>query len=236
MAVLLPPSTSHRQITAIHSAVTSGKRNKMSTQTVPPASTNGLRRPHLGLQVLSLVAPMNGWINNPVMGAAMLRMGRYSGFAPNRRKRGFTAVWVRPKLNWTPKNPRFIHAMLPAVINGRRASSSSTVFARTSAVSTAIKLSLGTPRARYSLRPQPLRRSTPLQIDLVMPGGRASQPPSARGLIIGEGSGVSTSRVGANPTSPPFTVSTRGDAASAESTTDGSTVLALFTPPTNRRP
>src|SRR3954454_2623131 len=141
MAVLLPPSTSHRQITAIHSAVTSGKRNKMRTQTAPPASTNGLRRPHLGLHVLSLVAPMNGWINNPVMGPAMLRMGRYSGFAPNRRKRGFTAVWVRPKLNWTPKNPRFIQAMLPAVINGRRASSSSTVFARPPAVSTAMKLS-----------------------------------------------------------------------------------------------
>src|SRR3954454_15802915 len=139
MAVLLPPSTSHRQITAIHSAVTSGKRNKMRTQTAPPASTNGLRRPHLGLHVLSLVAPMNGWINNPVMGPAMLRMGRYSGFAPNRRKRGFTAVWVRPKLNWTPKNPRFIHAMLPGVINGRRASSSSLVFSWTTAVSTAMR-------------------------------------------------------------------------------------------------
>src|SRR4051812_12715402 len=51
--------------------------------------------------------------------------------------------------------------MLPAVINGPRASSSSPVFAGPSAVSTAIKLSLGTPRARCSLRPQPLRRSTP---------------------------------------------------------------------------
>src|SRR3954462_13604168 len=113
----------------------------MRTHIAPPASTNGLRLPHLGLQVLSLVAPMNGWINKPVMGPAMLRMGRYSGFAPNRRKSGFTAVWVSPKLNWTPKNPRFIQAMLPALIKGRRASSSSTVFARTSAVSTAMKLS-----------------------------------------------------------------------------------------------
>src|SRR4051794_6331215 len=123
MAVLLPPSTSHRQITAIHNAVTSGKRNKMRTHMAPPASTNGLRRPHLGLHVLSLVAPMNGWINKPVMGPAMLRMGRYSGFAPSSRKMGLTAVWVSPKLNWTPKNPRFIQAMLRAVINGRRSSS-----------------------------------------------------------------------------------------------------------------
>src|SRR3954451_3575767 len=176
MAVLLPPSTSHRQITAIHSAVTSGKRNKMSTQTAPPASTNGLRRPHLGLHVLSLVAPMNGWINKPVMGPAMLRMGSHCGFAPNRRKIGFTAVWVSPKLNWTPKNPRFIQAMLPAVINGRRASSSSTVFARTSAVSTAMKRSPWHTRARYSLRPHPLQRSPPMQLTSLLRRMNTSTP------------------------------------------------------------
>jgi len=64
----------------------------MRTHMAPPASTNGLRLPHLGLQVLSLVAPMNGWMNKPVMGPAMLRMGSHCGSAPNRRKIGFTAV------------------------------------------------------------------------------------------------------------------------------------------------
>ena len=64
----------------------------MRTHIAPPPSTYGLRRPHLGLHVLSLMAPMNGWINKPVMGPAMLRMGRSCGSAPNRRKIGFTAV------------------------------------------------------------------------------------------------------------------------------------------------
>ena len=48
IAVLLPASTSHRQITAIHSAVTSGKRNKMMIITRPPPRMYGLRRPHRG--------------------------------------------------------------------------------------------------------------------------------------------------------------------------------------------
>src|SRR5215210_429460 len=138
MAVLLPASTSQRQMTAIHSADTNGKRNKMTTHIRPPPSTKGFRLPHLGLHVLSLVAPMNGWINRPVIGPAMLRMGRYSGFAPSRRKMGLTAVWVSPKLNWTPKNPRFIQAMLPAVISGRR-SSASVVFPPATAISTDIE-------------------------------------------------------------------------------------------------
>ena len=158
----------------------------MRTHTAPPASTNGLRLPHLGLQVLSLVAPMNGWINKPVMGPAMLRMGSHSGFAPNRRKIGFTAVWVSPKLNWTPKNPRFIQAMFPAVINGRRASSSSTVFVRTSAVSTDMKLSpIAHEGAFNCVRPQPPQRSPrspSLQLTSVLPRGRAPQPPAARVL------------------------------------------------------
>ena len=124
MAVLFPASTSQRQITAIHSADTSGKRNKMMTQIKPPPSTKGFRRPHRGLHVLSLIAPINGWISKPVIGPAMLRIGRLCASAPSRRNSGFTAVWVSPKLNCTPKNPRFIHAMLPDVINGRRRSSS----------------------------------------------------------------------------------------------------------------
>src|SRR5689334_6525234 len=36
------------------------------------------------------------------------------------RKSGFTADWVRPKLNWTPKNPRFIIRIALPVINGLR--------------------------------------------------------------------------------------------------------------------
>ena len=36
---------------------------------------NGLRRPHRSLQVLSLIAPISGWMTSPVMGPAMLRIG-----------------------------------------------------------------------------------------------------------------------------------------------------------------
>ena len=48
MEVLFPASTSQRQITAIHSAVTSGKRNKMRIMTTAPPSMYGLRFPNLG--------------------------------------------------------------------------------------------------------------------------------------------------------------------------------------------
>src|SRR5215213_3657132 len=122
MAVLFPASTSHRQMTAIHSADTSGNRKRMMTQTMPPPSTNGFRRPQRGLQVLSLIAPMNGWISRPVIGPAMFRIGRLCAAARRSRNNGFTAVCVSPKLNWTPKNPRFIQAMFLEVIKGRRSS------------------------------------------------------------------------------------------------------------------
>src|SRR5918998_637531 len=125
MEVLFPASTSQRQTTAIHSAVTNGKRNRMAIITTAPPRMYGLRFPHLGLHVLSLIAPMNGWINKPVIGPAMLRIGRLCASAPKNKKMGFTALWVSPKLNWTPKNPRFIQAMLPVVISGRRSSSAS---------------------------------------------------------------------------------------------------------------
>ena len=61
-----------------------------------------------GVQVRSLIAPISGWMSSPVTGPARLRIGSWSGVAPISRKSGFTADWVRPKLNWTPKNPRFI--------------------------------------------------------------------------------------------------------------------------------
>ena len=76
---------------------------------------------------MSLIAPTKGWINRPVIGPAMLRIGRLCASAPKNKKMGFTALWVSPKLNCTPKNPRFIQAMLPVVISGRRASSSSSI-------------------------------------------------------------------------------------------------------------
>src|SRR5918998_6298946 len=134
MDVLFPASTSQRQITAIHSAVTSGKRNRMAIITMAPPMMYGLRRPYFGCHVLSLIAPMIGWINNPVIGPAMLRIGRACASAPRNRKIGFTALWVSPKLNWTPKNPRFIQAMFLEVINGRRASSEPTSVISASAV------------------------------------------------------------------------------------------------------
>ena len=125
MEVLFPASTSQRQITAIHSAVTSGKRNKMRIMTTAPPSMYGLRFPNR-VHVLSLIAPIKGWISKPVIGPAMLRIGRLCASAPKNKKMGFTALWVSPKLNCTPKNPRFIQAMLPVVISGRRSSSAST--------------------------------------------------------------------------------------------------------------
>ena len=52
---------------------------------------NGRRRPHRGLQVRSLAAPISGWMTSPVTGPARLRIGSCSGVAPMRRKSGFTA-------------------------------------------------------------------------------------------------------------------------------------------------
>ena len=71
----------------------------MIAQRIAPAVMNGRRRPQRGLQVRSLIAPISGWMSSPVTGPARLRIGSWSGFAPISRKSGFTADWVRPKLN-----------------------------------------------------------------------------------------------------------------------------------------
>ena len=95
----MPASSSQKQITPSHSTPTNGKMNRMSAHRMAPPVTNGRLRPHRGLQVRSLIAPMSGWITNPVTGPARFRIGSWSGLAPISRKSGFTADWVRPKLN-----------------------------------------------------------------------------------------------------------------------------------------
>ena len=97
--VLLPASSSQKQITPSHSTPTNGNTNRMTEQRIAPAVMNGRRRPQRGLQVRSLIAPISGWMSRPVTGPARLRIGSWSGCAPISRKSGFTADWVRPKLN-----------------------------------------------------------------------------------------------------------------------------------------
>ena len=116
--VLLPASSSQKQITPSHRTPTNGNRNRMIAQSSAPAVMNGRRRPQRGCHVRSLIAPISGWMSSPVTGPARLRIGRSCGFAPMSRKSGFTADWVRPKLNWTPKNPRFIISRARPVISG----------------------------------------------------------------------------------------------------------------------
>src|SRR3954451_11175538 len=122
--VLLPASSSQKQITASHRTPTNGNANKMIEHRIAPQVMNGRRRPQRGLQVRSLAAPISGWMSSPVIGPARFRIGSCSGSAPISRKRGFTADWVRPKLNWTPKNPRFIISSALVVIRGRRSAGS----------------------------------------------------------------------------------------------------------------
>src|SRR4051794_10521003 len=114
-------------MTASHSTPTNGKTARMIAQRIAPAVTNGRRRPQRGLHVRSLIAPINGWMTSPVTGPARLRIGSRSGLAPISRKSGFTADWVRPKLNCTPKNPRFIIRMAPVDISGLRSTCSAPV-------------------------------------------------------------------------------------------------------------
>jgi hypothetical protein len=60
MAVLLLASSSQSKSTAIQRAVTNGKRKRQTLQPMAPITKNGFLRPHLGLQVLSLKAPIIG--------------------------------------------------------------------------------------------------------------------------------------------------------------------------------
>ena len=69
----------------------------------------GLRRPHRSLQVLSLVAPIRGWMIKPVIGPAMLRIGRSCGSAPMNKKSGLTAENTIPNPNELPKKPEGHH-------------------------------------------------------------------------------------------------------------------------------
>ena len=45
MAVLLLASSSHSRMTAIHTAVTNGNRNRQMLQPIAPMRKNGFRRP-----------------------------------------------------------------------------------------------------------------------------------------------------------------------------------------------
>jgi len=96
--VLLLASSSHSSSTAIHSAATNGNKNRPTLQPIAPAMKNGLRRPHLSLQVRSLHAPISGWMNSPQIGPARFRIGSAPGLACRNAKIGFTAVCCIPKL------------------------------------------------------------------------------------------------------------------------------------------
>src|SRR5687767_14002052 len=116
-------SSSHRSTTANHSTATNGQMNRQIEQPIAPIRKYGFLRPHLGLHVLSLIAPMSGWTNRPVIGPARFRMGRLCASAPISWKIGFIAVCCRPKLYWMPKNPKFIRRMFRKVISGLRSRS-----------------------------------------------------------------------------------------------------------------
>ena len=64
---------------------------------------NGFRRPHRSLHVLSLNAPIRGWMNRPVMGPAMFRIGRSCSLAPMYKNSGLTAENTIPNPNELPK-------------------------------------------------------------------------------------------------------------------------------------
>src|SRR4051794_8723020 len=120
MEVLLPASSNQKQMTPSQSAPTNGNAKRMRAQRMAPPVMKGRRRPQRGLQVRSLIAPIIGWMTSPVTGPARLRIGSCSGEAPMSRKSGFTADCVRPKLNCTPKNPRFIIRRAFRLISGLR--------------------------------------------------------------------------------------------------------------------
>ena len=103
--VLLPASSSQKQITPSHRAPTNGNRNRMIEQRIAPEVMNGRRRPHRGLQVRSLIAPIIGWMTSPVTGPARLRIGSRPGFAPISRNNGFTADWGKAETELDPEEP-----------------------------------------------------------------------------------------------------------------------------------
>lgn len=123
IAVLFEMSSSQRSTTAIHSAVTHGKRNRKSMQPIAPSRKYGFLRPQRSLHVRSLIAPMSGWTSSPVIGPARFRMGRLCASAPINWKIGFIAVCCSPKLYWMPKNPKFIRRMFLKLISGLRSRS-----------------------------------------------------------------------------------------------------------------
>lgn len=110
--------------TASQSTPTKGKKNRTIAHRIAPLVMKALRRPHRSLHTLSPTAPIKGWMNRPVIGPAMFSIGSCSGLAPINVNNGFTADWVRPKLNDTPKNPSVMISMLLPLSRGLRSPAS----------------------------------------------------------------------------------------------------------------
>ncbi len=84
MAVLFAASRIHNNPAAIHNSLEKGKANRVKEHRIAPIKKKGFLLPHLGDQVLSDIAPINGWINKPVTGPARNKMGNSLSFAPKK--------------------------------------------------------------------------------------------------------------------------------------------------------
>src|SRR3954471_11597986 len=177
--VLLPTSSSQKQMTPSQSTPTNGNAKRMIEHRIAPVVMNGRRRPQRGLHVRSLIAPISGWMTRPVTGPARLRIGSCSGLAPISRKSGFTADWVRPKLNWTPKNPRFIIRIALVDMGGLRSAWSTPVGAESGVLLAVVVAVMLAPLADAILIEPERRCSTPPQ-RCAIPGG-TGVPDGGRG-------------------------------------------------------
>ena len=89
--------------------MTNGKRNKRIEQPIAPRRKYGVRRPHRGLQVRSLIAPISGWIEQACDRPRQIQEGQVVSVGPDQREQRIYRSLLQPEAELDAEEPDVHH-------------------------------------------------------------------------------------------------------------------------------